>query len=47
MVDRQQTVGHGINVCLCVLCLCGEISGVSFDISEDGNGWILRTRSFD
>ena len=21
MVDRQQTVGHGINVCLCVLCV--------------------------
>ena len=21
MVYRQQTVGHGINVCLCVLCV--------------------------
>ena len=32
MVDRQQTVGHGINVCLCVLCVsavkigCGSIT---------------------
>jgi hypothetical protein len=39
MVDRQQTVGHGINVCLCVLC----VSAVKLVVSRlifltDGNG---------
>ena len=30
MVDRQQTVGHGINVRLCVLC----VSGVKLVVSR-------------
>ena len=30
MVDRQQTVGHGINVCLCVL----RVSAVKLVVSR-------------
>lgn len=46
MVDRQQTVGHGINVSLCVLCVSAVKLVVSRLIFLQMETDDLLTRSF-